>query len=70
MDKSSTSGADFYYFNRVVAQNSVLNVNNPVTANLASASTGSALGAAAYKGQIIGLEMNSSKNATSMLQQK
>ncbi|WP_302428180.1 autotransporter-associated N-terminal domain-containing protein [Fusobacterium varium] len=65
MDKSSTSGADFYYFNRVVAQNSVLNVNNPVTANLASASTGSALGAAAYKGQIIGLEMNSSKNATS-----
>ena len=65
MEKSSKSGADFYYFNRVVAQNSILNVNNSVTANLASVSTGSALGADAYKGQVIGLEMNSSKNATS-----
>ena len=65
MNKASMSGADFYYFNRVVAQNSVLNVNNPVTANLASISTASALGADAYKGQVIGLEMNSSKNATS-----
>ncbi|WP_462424807.1 autotransporter-associated N-terminal domain-containing protein [Fusobacterium sp. THCT13E1] len=65
MNKSSTSGADFYYFNRVVAQNSILNVDNNVTAELATTSTGSALGADSYKGQVIGLEMNSSKNATS-----
>ena len=65
MDKSSTSGADFYYFNRVVAQNSILNVDNNVTAELATTSTGSTLGADSYKGQVIALEMNSSKNATS-----
>ena len=65
MDKSSTSGADFYYFNRVVAQNSILNVDKNVTAELATTSTGSALGADSYKGQVIALEMNSSKNATS-----
>ncbi|WP_462425280.1 autotransporter-associated N-terminal domain-containing protein [Fusobacterium sp. THCT13E1] len=65
MDKSSTSGNDFYYFNRVIAQNSILDVDNNVTAELATTSTGSALGADAYKGQVIALEMNSSKSATS-----
>ena len=67
LNKSSvdSTNAGFYYFNRILAQNSILNVNNTINAQLASTSTENALGADNYKGQVIGLEMNATKKATS-----
>ena len=67
LNKSSvdSTNAGFYYFNRILAQNSILNVNNTINAQLASTSTENALGADNYKGQVIGLEMNATKKAIS-----
>ncbi|MCB8563428.1 autotransporter-associated N-terminal domain-containing protein, partial [Fusobacterium ulcerans] len=67
LNKSSVdnTNAGFYYFNRILAQNSILNVNNTINAQLASTSTENALGADNYKEQVIGLEMNATKKAIS-----
>ncbi|AVQ28937.1 autotransporter-associated N-terminal domain-containing protein [Fusobacterium ulcerans] len=59
LNKADTSGASFYFYNRFIAQNSVLNVNENVTSELATSQTTN------FKGQVIALEMNSSKSATS-----
>jgi len=61
IDKASTSGNDFYFYNRFIAQNSILNVNTgfEAKAELSSAQ------ATAYKNQVIALEMNASRNAIS-----
>jgi len=62
IDKSSTSGNDFYYYNRFIAQNSQLTVNNGVTVLAELNSTQ----ASAFKNQVIALEMNASTNSTSI----
>ncbi|WP_443864335.1 autotransporter-associated N-terminal domain-containing protein, partial [Fusobacterium ulcerans] len=59
LNKADTSGASFYFYNRFIAQNSILNVNQNVTSELATSQTTN------FKGQVIALEMNASKSATS-----
>ncbi|PWM25072.1 MAG: autotransporter-associated N-terminal domain-containing protein, partial [Limosilactobacillus fermentum] len=59
LNKADTSGASFYFFNRFIAQNTILNVNQNVTSELATSQT------ANFKGQVIALEMNASKSAVS-----
>ncbi|WP_339010620.1 autotransporter-associated N-terminal domain-containing protein [Fusobacterium varium] len=59
LNKADTTGASFYFYNRFIAQNSILNVNQNVISELATSQTTN------FKGQVIALEMNASKSATS-----
>ncbi|BBA49921.1 putative autotransporter [Fusobacterium varium] len=59
LNKADTLGTSFYFYNRFIAQNSILNVNQNVISELATSQTTN------FKGQVIALEMNASKSATS-----
>ena len=68
LDKSEIddplAGESFYYYNRFIAQNSILNVGANINAELASTTTATAVGADRYKNQVIALEMNASIKST------